>query len=77
MPRRAERSPEGKKFGDMIRRMRKERDLSQEALAERAGIAADYLGFIERGENVPTLTIILKIAKALKVPPAELFRDFK
>lgn len=77
MPRRAERSPEGKKFGEVIRRFRKERELSQEALAERAGIAADYLGFIERGENVPTLPVILKIARALKVRPAELFRDFK
>jgi transcriptional regulator with XRE-family HTH domain len=77
MPRREERSPEGKKFGAVIRRMRNERELSQEALAERAGIAADYLGFVERGQNVPTLTVILKIARALKVSPAELFHDLK
>ena len=46
---RAEPSPEGKRFGDVIRRMRKERGLTQERLAERADIATDYLGFIERG----------------------------
>lgn len=76
MPRRAERSQEGKKFGEVLRRMRKERGLSQEALAERAEIAADYLGFIERGENVPTLSVILKIADALGVNASELLRPF-
>jgi transcriptional regulator with XRE-family HTH domain len=77
MPRRASRSQEGQKFGEVIRRLRKERGLSQEALAERADLAADYLGFIERGENVPTLTVILKLARALRTAPAELLRDFK
>jgi XRE family transcriptional regulator, regulator of sulfur utilization len=76
MPRRAERSPEGKKFGEELRRLRKERQLSQEALAERAGIAADYLGFIERGENVPTLPIMLKLAHALRLNASELLRVF-
>jgi transcriptional regulator with XRE-family HTH domain len=76
MPRRAIRSPEGQRFGDVLRRLRKERGLSQEALAERAGLAADYLGFIERGDNVPTLTVILKLADALGVPPSHMLRTF-
>ena len=63
-------------FGETLRRMRKERGLSQEALAERAGLAADYLGFIERGENVPTLSVLLKLARALDVGAAELLSDF-
>lgn len=63
-------------FGETLRRMRKERGLSQEALAERAGLATDYLGFIERGENVPTLTVLLKLAMALDIPPSELLRPF-
>lgn len=57
--------------------MRKERHLSQEALAEKADLAADYLGFIERGENVPTLTVILKLARSLKVRPSDLLGDFE
>ena len=70
------RSPEGQRFGDALRIMRKERGLSQEALAERAEMAADYLGFIERGENVPTLTIMLRLADALDVPPSRMLRTF-
>ena len=76
MPRRRTRSPEGQKFGDVIRRMRSERRMSQEALAEAADISADYLGFIERGENVATFTVILKLARALNVDAAELFAEF-
>jgi len=53
------RSPEGQRFGENLRRIRKERGLSQEALAEAANMTADYLASIERGDNVPTLTVIL------------------
>jgi transcriptional regulator with XRE-family HTH domain len=76
MPRRAKRSPEGQVFGEALRRLRKEAGLSQEALAERAGLAADYLGFIERGDNVPTLPVILKLAEALDVPPTRMLQPF-
>lgn len=50
--------------------------MTQEQLAERAEVSATYIGFIERGDNVPTLTIIIQIAAALGVRPAELLRDF-
>jgi transcriptional regulator with XRE-family HTH domain len=76
MPRRRTRSPEGQRFGDNLRRLRGERGLSQEALAEAASLTADYLGFIERGDNVPTLTVILKLAKALGVDAGELLAEF-
>jgi len=36
---------------------------------------ASYLGFVERGDNVPTLTIIIQIAEGLGVSPADLLRD--
>ena len=59
-----------------MRRLRESRGLTQEELAERAEVSATYIGFVERGDNVPTLTIILQIASALAVRPSELLRDF-
>lgn len=76
MSRRKVRSVEGQRFGDTLRRLRNERGLSQERLAEAANLTADYVGFIERGENVPTLTVILKLAKALSVDAGDLLGEF-
>jgi transcriptional regulator with XRE-family HTH domain len=76
VPRRSTRSKEGQKFGETVRRLRKQAGLSQEALAERANLSADFLGFIERGENVPTLTTILQLARALGVQPSKIIKDF-
>lgn len=76
MPRRQIRSKAGEQFGATVRRLRNARGLSQEALAEKASLAADYVGFIERGENVPSLIAILKLARALEVDATELVRDF-
>ena len=70
------RRVEGEKFGAIVRKLREARGLTQEELAEAARISATYVGFIERGDSVPTLTIILQIASGLKVKPAELLRDF-
>jgi transcriptional regulator with XRE-family HTH domain len=73
---RTDRRPEAEKFGAVVRTLREERGLTQDQLAERAGVSATYVGFIERGDNVPTLTIILQIASALKVRSSDLLRDF-
>jgi transcriptional regulator with XRE-family HTH domain len=73
---RKDRRPEAEKFGAIVRTLREERGLTQDQLAERAGVSSTYIGFIERGDNVPTLTIILQIASALKVRSSELLRDF-
>jgi transcriptional regulator with XRE-family HTH domain len=73
---RKDRRPEAEKFGAVVRALREKRGLTQDQLAERAGVSATYIGFVERGDNVPTLTIILQIASALKVRSSELLRDF-
>lgn len=61
------------KFGERVRQLRKERNLSQENLADRAELHRTYIGMIERAEKNITLTNIEKLAKALDVGICELF----
>lgn len=60
----------GKAFGKVLRALRVERGLSQEALALEAGVQRNYVSLIERGMNQPTITIIFKLASALTVKPS-------
>ena|ERR1700720_204517 len=60
-------------FGSRIRSIRETGNLSREAVAERAGISANYLGEVERGEKFPTLDMIERIASALQVLPPTFF----
>lgn len=55
------------RFGQNVQRIRKERNISQEKLAEYAGLHRTYIGMIERAEKNITLCNIEKIAKALNV----------
>lgn len=64
-------------FGKRVRELRKARGFSQEELAHRAGLHYTYVGGIERGERNPALVNIGRIARALKVPLAELFSVFR
>ena len=62
-----------KQVGRRIRELREARGLTQEKLAEAAGINAKYVGAIERGTVNLTLASISKICKTLDVPVTELF----
>jgi transcriptional regulator with XRE-family HTH domain len=64
-------------FGRRVRELRKERGLSQEKLAELAGLHYTYVGGIERGERNPALVNIGRIAAALDVSLAELFAHMR
>ena len=75
VPRKYSKDPIGVVFGATVRRLRERRGWTQEQLAEVAEMSATYVGFVERGENVPTLTIIFRLADALEVTPAELIDD--
>lgn len=66
-----------KRFGARMRQFRKalKPKVTQEALADIAGLDRSYTGKIERGEKNVSLVNIHRIADALKVEPAELFRN--
>jgi transcriptional regulator with XRE-family HTH domain len=61
-----------KSFGQCIRDERKGRALSQEKLAELAEISLTYAGEIERGEKMPSLEIIVRLAEAFGLTGAQL-----
>ncbi len=54
-------------FGNNVRKFRNNLNISQEELAERAGLHRTYIGMIERAEKNITLINIEKIANALEV----------
>lgn len=58
---------------DNIRRIRKEKGISQEKLAEICGTSASYIGLRETYKNIPKLSTIERIAEALNVNPVDLF----
>ena len=63
-----------KRLGLRIKHLRKIRGYTQEQLAEVVDINAKYLSSVERGEENPTLDLLLRLAGGLKVDPHELFQ---
>ena len=63
-------------IGDKVRGIRHERALSQEKLAELAGLHRNYVGDVERGIRNVGLLNVLRLAKALGVLPSELLEPF-
>jgi transcriptional regulator with XRE-family HTH domain len=59
-------------FGQLVRKYRKERNMSQEQLALLCNMDRSYLGRIERGEVNPTLEKIFQLADCLKIPARSL-----
>jgi transcriptional regulator with XRE-family HTH domain len=61
--------------GPVVRRLRQERSLSQEALAESARVSSGYLSKLERGVyKQPSFEVLDRIATALQIPTPELYR---
>jgi predicted transcriptional regulator len=58
-------------FGRAIRRRRRERELSQDTLAARAGITGNHLGEIERGQRDPRLSTVVNLVEALELSAPE------
>lgn len=61
--------------GKALRALRKERGISQEALALNAGVSRGYLSELERGEHDPGLWTLWRLSKALKITLSRLARE--
>jgi transcriptional regulator with XRE-family HTH domain len=61
-------------FGRALRNARQGAGLSQEALAEAAGVDRTYPSLLERGLREPSLGIVCRLGEALKVSPEVLVR---
>ena len=57
-----------------VRRERHARSLTQEELADRAGLSARYLGSIERATVSASVTVLGRLAQAFRIDPCELVR---
>lgn len=55
------------KFGQRVRKFRKQKGLTQEKLAERTGIDYSYLNLIENGKRNPSLKVMAKLSRILGV----------
>jgi XRE family transcriptional regulator, regulator of sulfur utilization len=64
-------------FGAIVRKRRTEQGLSQESLANLAGLHRTYISMLERGIRNPSLTVILQIAEALDTRAATLMADLE
>lgn len=57
-----------------LRRLRLAKELSQEELADRAGINRNYVGMLEREQHAATIDMLEKLAVVLDADPADFFR---
>lgn len=67
---------EAQLFGRRLRELRKERGLTQEALAESADLSGNYISDLELGLKVPSLTILVRLSQALEIATSDLLADF-
>ena len=58
-------------FGALLKSLRKERKITQQKLAESAGVERNYIYYLERGDSEPTLGVLLGLARGLGIPFSE------
>ncbi len=56
-------------LGKKIRQVRRQKSMTQEQLAEKAGISASFLGHIERGTRIASLETLIELCNTLQVSP--------
>jgi transcriptional regulator with XRE-family HTH domain len=59
-------------FGQTLRKVRLEKGLTHEVLAERANLHPTFISLLERGQRMPSLNTIFLLARGLKIRPSDL-----
>ena len=62
-----------KQLGERVKRLRKQKGLTQEQLADKIRVSSTYIGFIEQGLRNPSINTADKIARVLGVKLSDLF----
>jgi transcriptional regulator with XRE-family HTH domain len=74
MPRARTVQPDAIRFGQLLKDLRLQRGWNLQQFARESQMTATYLGILERGLNLPSLTAIINLASVLGVDPGELVR---
>lgn len=64
-------------FGQVIRELRFQKNLSQEKLAEKSNLDRTFISLLERGLRQPSLSTIFRIAKALEISPVTIVKEIE
>jgi transcriptional regulator with XRE-family HTH domain len=65
------------RFGRVIRRRREATGISQEKLAELAGLHRTYISLLERGKRMPSIEVVRVVAASLKTTMTSLIRELE
>ena len=75
VPRTQAPHPDAIRFGAIVSRLRLARGWTRKKLAQRAGLTPQYLGIVEQGGNIPSLTTVLELIEVLGADIAEVMRE--
>ena len=75
MPKSRTPSADATRFGAILRRLRQQRGWTRKKLATRAGMSPQYIGVVEQGGNIPSLTTVLELTEVLGADVAEVMRE--
>ena len=75
MPLARTRNKDAERFGAIVRRLREERGWTRRKLATRAGLSPQYVGVVEAGGNIPSLTTVLELMEVLGGDIAGIMRE--
>ena len=62
------------RFGKRLRKIRREKDITQEQLAEAIGVTGEFISNLERGKSAPSFETVEKLSEALGVDVEEFFK---